>query len=192
MTGRIYRLMATVLGAVVGTGCTTESGGGGAGGTAGTGGTGPVGGAGGTGMVSEYGMPFAHFVVDGTVKAAGTQTPIAGIEVAFEGVYTTTQTAADGTWSIDADGEGLCMPNCEVTATDTDGAGNGGTFETTTVQVTLTNTVPGSGTWDEGTWAAQDVAIDMAAAAGGGGGAAGAGGGGGTGTAGAGGGGGSG
>ena len=62
------------------------------------------------------------------------------------------------------------------TETDVDGAANGGTFAPATVPVTLSQTTQGSGSWDEGTWEAHDVLVELELAGGGGSSAGGAGG----------------
>jgi len=184
MRAKLFSALAAALGMLIGAGgCDDGSGSDGTGGSSsGTGGTGGTGGSssgtGGAGnYTAEYGMPYAQYVVSGHVEDANGD-PINGIELALgANTYEPAHSGPDGTWSIDTSGS-FCHPDCTVEATDVDGADNGGLYEPKTVDITLTQTDPGSGTWDEGTWEVHDVAIqlDLASGGSGGGGSGGAGG----------------
>jgi putative lipoprotein (rSAM/lipoprotein system) len=181
MDTRWYKLASAVLGALIGSACgddveTNNGGGAGSGATAGTGGTGLTAGTGGTGLAAEYGMPMAHYEISGTVVAENGGQPIQGIEVTLDETMDTVSTDANGDFTISADSFAFCSADpCDanLTATDVDGAAGGGEFETTNVAISMQQTEPGSGTWDDGTYEAQDVDVSMADAASGGGGAGG-------------------
>lgn len=137
----IYRCLCAVLGTLLGAGCSDNS-----------------------SAPAEYGMPNGKVRLDGRVlDQAGT--PIPGIGVAFGGARADTTDAA-GNWAI-AD-ESILIPcvfagaaACTVAASDLDGAANGGPFPTVEVTLNLTQTEPGSGNWDQGTWEQHGVDITM-------------------------------
>jgi len=153
-------IAAAAVGALIGAGCTEKV-------TSGEGGNGGNGGDGGGGYGNngaEYGMPHAHYVVSGSV-ADEHGDPIEGIELTLDptSVNYSTQTTTsevDGSWTITTQGH-FCHPDCTIEAEDVDGVAHGGLFETAFVPITLEQTDPGSGVWDEGTWEAHDVDIAL-------------------------------
>ena len=147
----IYRCLCAVLGAILGTGCSSNS-------------TEPVE----YGPMPEYGVPTARIRLDGRVLDSG-GTPIAGIEVALAEAQADT-TDANGHWSIAQDGAYIpCIISsttaCTVAASDIDGAANGGPYPTVDVTLDLAQTAPGSGYLDLGTWEQHGVDITMTDAA---------------------------
>jgi len=124
----------------------------------------------GPGPQPEYGMPYAKYVLDGTVVNAETEEPVEGIRVKFPSdasdYDSSSMTFSDenGDWSITkqiypcgADGSS----ECDVSAQDVDGDENGGTFEEKQIDLSLTQTKPASGTWDKGTFEQHDVRIEL-------------------------------
>lgn len=147
----IYRCLCAVLGAILGSGCSSNS-------------TEPVE----YGPMPEYGVPTARVRLDGRVLDP-VGAPIPGIEVAFDGAGTDT-TDAGGNWSLAAEGTYVpCIdsstPACAVTATDIDGAANGGPFPAVEATLDLEQTAPGSGYLDLGTWEQHGLDITMTDAA---------------------------
>lgn len=146
----IYRCLCTVLGAILGAGCSNDPGE-------------PVE----YGPMPEYGVPTGKVRVDGRVlDRAGT--PIPGIEVAFAAGAADTSDGG-GAWSITADdihipcaGDGARA--CTVVATDIDGAVHGGPYPSVETTLHLNRTSPGQGSWDQGTWEQHglDIAMDDA------------------------------
>ena len=116
------------------------------------------------GPMPEYGVPSGTVRVDGrVVDYQGT--PIPGVEVSMAGAGADTTDAA-GNWSIDQQSTFIpCAHNnttdCLVAAKDIDGAANGGPFPSVEVVLDLTQTEPGSGNWDLGTWEQHAVEIVM-------------------------------
>lgn len=167
MGTRLYKTVAAALGLLIGPACGSDGGGTSSGGTtAGGGGSGATTASGGTGggissggNVAEYGMPYARFVASGTVADSVTGDPIEGIEVSVESGWAPAVSDAQGRWQLDAEGDPFCLPECDLTATDVDGATNGA-YQDATVAATFEQTVQGSG-WDEGTWEAQGVEIEI-------------------------------
>lgn len=126
----------------------------------------------GPGPQPEYGMPYAKYVLDGTVVNADTEEPVEGIKVRFP------SDAADGDSSSiafsDENGDWAITRQifpcgtsengsieCDVSAQDVDGAENGGTYVEQEVDLNLTQTKQGSGTWDKGTFEQHDITIEL-------------------------------
>ncbi len=105
-----------------------------------------------------YGMPHAVFDLDGRVVQAGTETVIPGVEVNFFGNIDTTD--ANGTWSFSEVGAVACGLDCWIIARDIDGTDNG-EYQETRTEFSATQTAEGDGTWDNGSWAATDITIEM-------------------------------
>lgn len=147
----IYRCLCAFLGAILGSGCSTNS-------------TEPVE----YGPVPEYGVPTGKVRLDGRVlNQVGV--PIPGIEVAFADGGTDT-TDSLGKWAIAAENIYIPCANhgttaCTVAASDIDGAANGGPFATVEMPLSLTQTEPGSSYYDQGTWEQHGVDIEMRDAA---------------------------
>ena len=85
--------------------------------------------------------------------------------VSFAGARADTTDAA-GNWSIDQASTfipcaALGSADCVVAAEDIDGAANGGPYPPVQVVLDLTQTVPGSAGWDQGTWEQHAVDIVM-------------------------------
>ncbi len=140
----IYRCLCLVLGAVLGSGCSDS--------------TEPVE----YGPMPEYGVPSGTIRLDGRVLDH-VGAPISGVEVSFLGALADTSDAA-GAWSLDGQhGYIPCVDggptDCEVVATDIDGPANGGPFPPVTVTLDLTQTVPGNGGYDQGTWEQHNIDI---------------------------------
>ena len=109
-------------------------------------------------FAAEYGMPHADFDLDGKVVESGTDTPIQGVQVDFDGFTATTDGSGD--WAISAEGAFACGPPCQVMATDVDGDANG-SFEEVTTDFVAEKVTEGSGSWYEGEWEAHDIEIEM-------------------------------
>ncbi len=141
----IYRCICVVLGAILGSGCSSmdepEYG---------------------PGPMPEYGVPTGTINISGRV-IDDLGEPIPGVEVAFmEGQADTTD--AEGNWAINEDGAYLpCsfddVIECTVAARDIDGPANGGPYPATELDLDLEQTEPSSGYWNLGTWEQHDVDI---------------------------------
>ena len=139
----IYRYLCLALGTILGTGCSDPA-----------------------DMVEygpmpEYGVPTGTVHVSGRVLDQG-GTPIQGVQVSVDFALPDT-TDAQGHWAIDqnstyipcADGQTHCL----VEAEDIDGPDNGGPFPPTSTVLNLIQTVPGSGTFNMGTWEQHGIDI---------------------------------
>jgi putative lipoprotein (rSAM/lipoprotein system) len=142
----IYRCLCAVLGAILGSGCSNS--------------TEPVE----YGPMPEYGVPSGTVRLDGRVlnDQGG---PIPGVEVSFAGARPDT-TDASGNWVIDQQHVYIpCSsggsPDCFVVAVDIDGGANGGPYPVAQQALDPTQTEPGSGGWDQGTWEQHAVDIVM-------------------------------
>ncbi len=149
----IYRCFCAVLGAILGSGCSDSSE--------------PVE----YGPMPEYGVPSGTVRVDGrAIDALGA--PIPGIVVGLPvyGEYADLDTTdAAGRFDLEASGVRPCPLDsdgvCTVKAADIDGPANGGPYPVATAPLDLQRTVPGSGSWDLGTWEQHglDILMDDAA-----------------------------
>lgn len=134
----IYKCICLVLGAVLGAGCDSDTGGD------------PV----------EYGMPHGTLRIDGHVRDEQGE-PIAGVRVAYASSEPDT-TDSNGAWSIEDDYAWVSCAEgdtttCVVRATDIDGTENG-EFEDTVVPLDLEQTAPGEG-WYEGVFEQHDIDV---------------------------------
>jgi putative lipoprotein (rSAM/lipoprotein system) len=114
-----------------------------------------------SGCIAAYGMPFASYDLDGTVVSAESGDPIQGIELQFGWDEVTSLTDADGAWALAGDDGAPGSPAmAHVTVRDVDGAANGA-YQDAEVDVPVTRTGEGSGDWDEGSFAAHGVVIEL-------------------------------
>jgi putative lipoprotein (rSAM/lipoprotein system) len=114
-----------------------------------------------SGCNGAYGMPFATYSLDGTVVSAESGDPIEGIELQFGWDEVTSLTDAGGAWTLWGDDAAPgTPPTASVTVRDVDGAENGA-YQDTEVDVPVSRTGDGSGDWDEGSFAAHDVVIEL-------------------------------
>lgn len=100
--------------------------------------------------VPEYGTPYAELEVRGLVTDEDRQ-PVKGIAVVYDNLNDgpdTVYTAADGRFLI----EGTMFPREEMNLVfwDVDGAENGGTFQTRSVDVNMEQVADGQGLSDYG------------------------------------------
>ncbi len=144
----IYRCLCAVLGAILGSGCSDP-----------------------TEPVPEYAPPIPEYgVPNGTVRIDGRVTdhlgiPIPGVQVSFDNTWADT-TDAEGRWAIDREHTYIpCVTNpladCLLDAEDIDGPDGGGFYPPTQVTLDLTQTEPGSGSFDQGTWEQHDIDVVM-------------------------------
>ena len=146
----IYRCLCMVLGAILGSGCSDS--------------TDPVE----YGPMPEYGVPTGAILLDGRV-INDIGAPIPGIQVSYYGAGIDT-TDADGKWAIEhsqtyipcADGG---QSACQLEAKDIDGPVNGGPYPPALVTLDLTQTEPGNGGYDLGTWEQHGIEVLMTDAA---------------------------
>jgi len=143
----IYRCLCTILGAVLGSGCSDS--------------TSPEPEY--APPQPEYGVPTATVHVTGKTVDAGGR-PIPGILVTMAGAGSDTSDAA-GEWAIDNDHAFIpCVEDpvtaCKVVAEDIDGPDNG-IYPDMEHVLNLVQTEPGSGHLDLGTWEQQNVDIAM-------------------------------
>lgn len=110
---------------------------------------------------NEYGVPSATYNLSGTVKSSTTSNPIEGIQITIDLCPTVTTcittSSATGEWSLNTNTIG---PVTSITATDIDGTTNGA-YQTTQVTVSPTQTIAGSGTWDQGTFEQTGIDVTM-------------------------------
>lgn len=147
----LYRCLCAVLGAILGSGCSDNS-------------SEPVE----YGPMPEYGVPTGRIRLAGRVLDLAAA-PVPGVEVAFPGAQPDT-TGADGSWSINGQYFQLpCVddgaPACAVSATDIDGAANGGPYAPVTLAADPVQVEPGSGYFDRGAWEQSGLDITMGDAA---------------------------
>ena len=134
----IYRCLCLVLGSILGSGCSDNTG------------------------LAEYGMPYGKLRLDGRVTD-DQGTPIPGVQVHY--AYSKADTTdADGKWSINDDWASVwCatseQEDCTVGATDIDGPDNGGTYQPKEVELDLLQTEGASGDWYQGRWEQHNIEI---------------------------------
>lgn len=105
----------------------------------------------------EYGMPYADFLIDGTVVSAEAKEPIQGIELKFKDK--TTFSDANAKWSFAV--RGTPFPSTYfIIATDVDGDDNGGAFDPDTVWISPTKTKPGLD-WYAGVFEQHNIVIEL-------------------------------
>ena len=107
-----------------------------------------------------YGTPTVAFSVKGKVVDADSN-PIPDIEVSYEDSYNVVMTEEDGTFELQVETVGFKLKAATLKFTDVDGEANGGEFMTQSVDVPLTQTEPGDGVWDNGSYSASDVKITL-------------------------------
>lgn len=145
----IYRCVCMVLGAILGTGCSSDL-------------NDPV--EYGPGPMPEYGVPTGTINITGRV-INDQGAPIPGVEVSFDYAVADT-TDALGNWAIDRGG--VYFPcdlenenECTVQAEDIDGPANGGPYPPAETGLNLEQTEPSSGSFDLGTWEQHGIDIVM-------------------------------
>jgi len=110
----------------------------------------------------EYGMPWAKYILDGSVKNESA-TPIKGIEIKFlfeDSLISETVTDDDGNWAIEDGFVYNCRDMCSVVATDIDGGDNGGSYKPKTLDIESEQTVEGEG-WGLGTYEQHDIDMQL-------------------------------
>lgn len=110
--------------------------------------------------VAEYGVPVIEFSVKGKVVDSESN-PIPDIEVSHAMSYHLVRTDKDGEFNLKAEIYDFEMESVTLKFTDTDGEENGGEFMTQSVDIPLTQTEPGDGVWDNGSYSASDVKITL-------------------------------
>jgi len=104
----------------------------------------------------DYGAPAIRYLLSGSVTNATTGAGVAGIELEFQGITTTS--SKGGVWSIDTYEAGYCGEKCALDAKDIDGEKNGSYEES---QVTLAPTQTMGHSPEEGIYEQFDVAVPM-------------------------------
>lgn len=109
--------------------------------------------------VCEYGMPHGEWSVSGKVTDAESH-PIEGIEVSSEDSYgiDPVKTSINGTFVLS--GISPMPSDVRLTFTDIDGPDNG-TYKTKEITVLTEQAKKGDGNWDEGSWVAKDVQVQL-------------------------------
>jgi hypothetical protein len=105
---------------------------------------------------TDYGVPSIRYLLSGSVTNATTGAGVAGIELDFQGITTTS--SKEGVWAIDTFDAGYCGDACTVEASDVDGEDNG-SYEATQVVIEPTQTMGHSP--DEGIYEQFDIAVEM-------------------------------
>jgi putative lipoprotein (rSAM/lipoprotein system) len=105
-------------------------------------------------IVVEYGMPYAHYAISGSV-VDGDGEPVQGIQIAFDDIMT--QTDASGKWSIDS--ETSFVEEFTLQVRDVDGENNG-SFKDDQVELNLVQTEPEDG-WFQGKFEQSNITVTL-------------------------------
>jgi len=110
----------------------------------------------------EYGIPFARYILSGQVVKATDVSPLSGMQVGFLDARDTTDTS--GRFSIDITDMPCDMGDdrdCALSIHDIDSTAGGGLFADTLVELSLTQTDPGDGQYDLGTYEQTNLEIRL-------------------------------
>jgi len=113
----------------------------------------------------EYGVfvATATYHITGKVVKASDQTPIEGIRVEWK--YFERISNDEGAFGFSLVHPPLCgfdlLPPCSLIVTDVDGSANGGHYVAKAIELSLTQTDPGDGGLDLGTYRQQNITIEL-------------------------------
>ena len=116
------------------------------------------------GPAPEYGMPYARYKLDGTVRQLLGR-PIEGIRVRMDGgtgpdSLSTALTDADGHWFLDVNAPS-CGQACLIRADDIDGPAHDGAFAARSVPIQPIQTEFGNGLWFMGTFEEHGIIVEL-------------------------------
>ena len=109
----------------------------------------------------EYGVPNVDFRVSGMVRDSQTKQPVKGIEVGYFHHLNgpgTVYTDDSGRFVVEA--EQFASSKTELTFADVDGPANG-EYETSVVEFTMEKVEDSDSAWNEGTYAADNVVVEL-------------------------------